>query len=191
MDQTTGEFASNLQPITNAKQIKNYVNKYARLNKNAWGLKNMQEACEILEDNSASPMESRLYVKLCGPRNKGLYACRNLKFNQAVIPSQEAKKIAGQSIIMPDISCAAKKVAIEYNSSQFHENSVQGQKDQRRRDALVHDGWVVFSFTPQQVYDADTFHILALKILKSLDQYKRIRHKNFILNNQKAFDLLR
>lgn len=136
-------------------------------------------------------MESRLYLKLCGPRNRGLYSCRNLKFNQEIEPSSDAKKIAGQNVIKPDISCAEKKVAMEYNSSQHHNDAKQSQKDQRRRDALVHDGWTVYSFTPQQVYDAKTFHIIAMQILKDLDQYKQIRHKNFFTNNQKAFELLR
>ena len=100
----------------------------------------MRRAFSIAANNSASPMESRLYVKLCGPKNMGMYGCKDLKFNCKIDISSEAKKIAGQNFIVPDISNKDKKVAIEYNSSQFHENTIQGQKDQRRRDALVHDG---------------------------------------------------
>ena len=84
-------------------------------------------------------MESRLYLKLCGPRTKGFYQCSNLKMNRAVKISAKAQRIAGQQYIIPDISNASNKVAIEYDSSQFHEETEQGQRDKRRRDALVHD----------------------------------------------------
>lgn len=100
----------------------------------------MKQMCPLLEKNSASPMESRLFAKLCGPRKLGLYGCKNLKFNVPAKVSAEALQIAGQRQIIPDLSCAKKRVAIEYNSTQYHESSIQGQKDQRRRDALVHDG---------------------------------------------------
>ena len=85
-------------------------------------------------------MESRLFIKLCGGRKYGLYECKNLKFNERVPLSSNARKIAGQDFVIPDLSSQKHKVAIEYNSAQFHEEIIQGQKDQRRRDALVHDG---------------------------------------------------
>ena len=85
-------------------------------------------------------MESHLYIKLCGPRKYGCYGCENLDFNSKIVLSDEAAKIAGQKYILPDLSSKAKKIAIEYNSAKFHENIERGQKDQRRRDALVYDG---------------------------------------------------
>ncbi len=85
-------------------------------------------------------MESRLYVKLAGQKSKGLYECKDLRMNKEISLSTDASKISGQHIIKPDISHIRKKVAIEYDSSQFHETTEQGQKDKRRRDALVKDG---------------------------------------------------
>ena len=96
--------------------------------------------CKYAKEQSASPMESRLYIKLCGPRIKGFYECKNIKLNQQVKLSNKAKLIAGQDIVVPDLSCKSKKVAIEYDSAKFHESTTQGQRDKRRRDALVYDG---------------------------------------------------
>lgn len=85
-------------------------------------------------------MESRLYYKLCGPRNMGLYGCKDLIMNCDVQLSAGAKTISGQEFVRPDILCYKSKVAIEYDSAQYHENVSQGQRDKRRRDALVYDG---------------------------------------------------
>ena len=110
--------------------------------------------------------------------------------NKSVNISKEAQRIAGQSIIIPDIFNEKKKVAIEYNSSQFHDNFEQGQKDQRRRDALVYDGWKVHSIVSQHLYDRVTFNLLAREILHELGQNSRFRGKHFEDKNKAAFKLL-
>ena len=133
-------FISDINPITTVKDIQKFLDAFTKNSKCIRGINNLREVLTFASDNSNSPMESRLFVKLCGPRHKGLYSSKELKLNSRVRLSESASKIAGQTIITPDISCAKKKVAIEYDSSQFHEESVQGQKDKRRRDALVSEG---------------------------------------------------
>ena len=140
IDHNTKNFVNNIEPITNKIKIENFIAKIEKKNKNAKSIKIIKNLLEVLEDGAASPMESRLFLKLCGNRKLGLYGCKNLKFNQNIEMSTQAQKIAGQRIIIPDIVNKQRKVAIEYNSSMFHEDSVQGQKDQKRRDALVYDG---------------------------------------------------
>lgn len=132
-------FCSNLEPITNITKIKSYIQSIRNLNEKFKGVKKINSIINYLANNSASPMESRLYLKLCGPRHKGLYQCTKLKMNRPVRISKKAQRIAGQEYIIPDISNVKNKVAIEYDSSQFHEDSIQGQRDKRRRDALVND----------------------------------------------------
>lgn len=133
-------FCQNLKPATTVASLKKYVTKYKALNPKAHGINNLQNIIDRAKPNSASPMESRVFVKLCGPKNRGCYNCADLDLNVKVKLSDEARKIAGQNYVIPDLSCVKKKVAIEYDSAIFHENSNQGQKDKRRRDALVHDG---------------------------------------------------
>ena len=134
------KFMTNLPPITTKKKLQKYIVLYKKTNPRFNGAAKIKDILNFTSENSASPMESRLYIKLCGPRLKGLYGCKNLKLNEGVELSNSASKIAGQRIIKPDISNKEHKVAIEYDSSQFHESVEQGQKDKRRRDALVHDG---------------------------------------------------
>lgn len=133
-------FINDIPTLTTVMKLKKFVSactdKISQIN----GLRNLKSILEFASDNSASPMESRLFIKLCGKRFLGMYGCKNLKQNRKIFISKEASQIAGQNYIIPDISCLSKKVAIEYDSSQFHETSEQGQRDKRRRDALVNDG---------------------------------------------------
>ena len=133
-------FTNNIYPLTNIKTIKNYLIRFKKINPYAKGVNKLLKICQYAQNGSASPMESRLFIKLCGPKKQGLYECKGLKLNQTINISNKAKLIAGQDYIIPDISCIKKKVAIEYDSAKFHENTTQGQRDKRRRDALVYDG---------------------------------------------------
>lgn len=140
IDREIREFISPTNPLTNINKINNFLKSYAQKNPHSHGLKLLESVLNVADNNSASPMESRLFIKLCGPRSRGLYACKNLKLNQKIKLSPKAAKIAGQSTVTPDIACLDRKIAIEYDSLQFHESAPQGQKDKRRRDALVCDG---------------------------------------------------
>lgn len=187
---STSKYVNSILPLCTKSSIKAYFNKYKNLSPSFRGVKNMKKLLDVLEDNAASPMEARLYLKLCGDRKDGMYGCKNLKLNCPIEISEEAQQIAGQKTIVPDISNVEKKVAIEYNSKEFHENIDQGQKDQRRRDALVHDGWKVISFTPQQIYNEKTFHLLAIEILEALKQNSNFSIKDFERKRNQIFKLL-
>ena len=134
------EFFTNINKSTSISKINKYKDELLSNCKIIRGSRILNEVLKVARDNSASPMESRLMLKLSGPRKFGFYGIQNLEFNKPVTLSKSASLIAGQSKVIPDISNTEYKVAVEYDSAQFHENSEQGQRDKRRRDALVHDG---------------------------------------------------
>lgn len=183
-------FTNNIYPITDIKTIKNYLTRFKNMNPYAKCVNNLLRICKYAQNASASPMESRLYIKLCGPKKQGLYECKGLKLNQKINISKKAQLIAGQDYIIPDITCIKKKVAIEYDSAQFHENTTQGQRDKRRRDALVHDGWKVVTLVPSQINNPNIFHTIAIDIKKALKEDTRIRVKDFYEKRSRAFENL-
>lgn len=140
IDPISHKFIDNLAPLTTPENIKKFLSDFEKKNTKFKGKRTINNVVKFIEANSASPMESRLFIKLCGSRNEGFYSCRELIMNKQIQLSKEARKIAGQNVVIPDIVCEKLKLAIEYNSAQFHESSEQGQKDCRRRDALVYDG---------------------------------------------------
>lgn len=181
---------TNISPLTSSRKIKNYLNKLVQLNYKASHIHRAYKAADNLSENSYSPLESRLYIMLCSPRNKGGYAIRNMKLNQPVCLSSKAQKIAKQNRIYPDISNKNTKVAIEYDSEIYHNNVPQNEKDKLRNNALQSDGWRVFNFVKKNTYSIESLHYMALDILKANGQDKRIRQKNFITKRNALYKSL-
>lgn len=140
INENENNFVYQIAPATSILKILNFHNRYVLYNPRYTGIAHVREVLQYANNGSASPMESRMFLKFCGPRKRGFYGCKDLKFNNEVKLSNSASKIAGQKIVVPDISSRKHKVAIEYDSTQFHVNIDRSQKDKLRRDALVHDG---------------------------------------------------
>lgn len=185
------QIKNDIKPLTNVQKISEMVSRLSTGKNYFRGLKNLNEILKFAGDNSRSPMESRLNIKLCGPHRKGCYACQGLRLNVKVELSDEAKMLAGQLSVTPDLCNVEKKIAIEYDSAQFHENEEQGQRDKRRRDALVHDGWQVFTILPATINDPKAFNIIAEKILTELDQDTRFITNKFKVRQLTTFENLK
>lgn len=173
------DFNNELTPITNSRKIIKYVknleNSYLRFK----GIRKAKYASGMLRDFSASPRESMLYILLCIARKFGGFAVDGIELNQPIRLTKGAAKICGQKTIIPDLSIKKKKIAIEYDSNQFHDNSRQNIIDKSRLNALAHDGWKTFNFVPGMFENTDAMFHIAKDILKANSQESRIRTKNF------------
>ena len=133
-------FVSNLSPITTASRVKKFVMALKMHNNNFPGIQNAITVSNFLIDNCASPMESRLYIKLGMPRNLGGYGVKNLTANTRINLSKKAATILGFPYLRADFSIKGSKIAIEYDSNTFHDNTGQNEKDKLRANALQYDG---------------------------------------------------
>lgn len=182
---TQDKFIKCKRPITSVKNLGICIKQIQNSGQKLTGLNNAYEALKIIRNNSYSPQETNLYIKLCANRKYGGFAIMSMNLNQKIQLSNKAKEIAGQQIIIPDISNCKTKIAIEYDSDEFHDNQLQNRKDKRRIDALFVDGWKVYSFVPGQVNNATIFYKMAREILKNNGQEYRFRGKKFkVLQNQ-------
>lgn len=149
--------------------------------------KNMSICTKFLQKNSASPAETNLYILLCDPRRLGFFQTLKMDLNKEYVLSETAYSLCGQATITPDLSIKKKKVAIEYDSREFHAKVMQDQKDKRRLMALEHDGWKVFVVVPYQMNNYQAFCQIAHDILKACGQETRIRTKNFYSHSRSVF----
>lgn len=131
---------TNLSSITSLKKIKNFITKLNSVNNNSCNRQKVITALNNVADNSASPQESRFYIMLCGSHKLGGYNIKNMKLNDEIILSKKASQIACKEKFYLDISNVKTKVAIEYDSDMFHDNSLQNRKDKLRQDALMQEG---------------------------------------------------
>ena len=137
---STDEVKYDLREISTAEEINQYGKRLKKTYPRFSGINNATQAANILENNSASPQESRLFIVLSAPRNIGGYQISNIKLNQEISLTKSAKEIAHQNIIKSDMVIKKNKIVIEYDSNQFHDNTGQNIKDKNRLNALKHDG---------------------------------------------------
>ena len=133
-------FVTNIKPLTTPEKINNYLKLLSKENKYLPYISIAKKVAKELKANSASPQESRLFIKLCLPRKYGSYGAKGFTFNKPIKLSQRSYDILGQTTIKPDLVNESTKVAIEYDSSAFHDNANQNTRDKLRLDALHNDG---------------------------------------------------
>lgn len=179
-DCNTG-FHSMKSPLTSYTKLIRYIKQYKKHYSNLRGVKNLSQIVTMLKGKSASPQESSLYTILTASRSMGGFAIKNLILNESVNLSKKAQNIGKQQNIIPDISNPKNKLAIEYDSTLFHNNLDQNERDKLRLGALQHDKWQVFSIVYKQIKSPDTLYNIAIDILKANNQDPRIATKNFYI----------
>lgn len=172
-------FYYGVAPLTTKKKLLAFVNCIHINYRNYPGIHKAITVSNLIINNSASPQESRLIIKLCMKRSFGGYEVRGLKANQKIKLSKDAENILGYGYITPDLSNPKTNIAIEYDSNKYHDNMQQNEKDKLRANAFYCDGWKLFTFVTKQMRNVNSFHNLAIEILKANNQDPRIRGKYF------------
>lgn len=186
----TSDFSRDIQPITDAKKIFCYAKKLQKNYIKFPGIRNALELSKFIVDNSASPMESRLFILLAFPYKWGGFNIKNLKLNQPLKLSKDAFRINGGHSLIPDLIIEQYKIAIEYDSNQFHENAQKNIRDKSRLNALNHDGWKTFTFVPGFWKDIEALRNLCFDISKAINQRPRIRSKGWDFRNRELIEQL-
>lgn len=132
-------------------------------------------ALKYVREGSRSPKESELYMALACPGALGGCAFRSLKLNVSV----SCKKHGSWSYLI-DICDSKKKVAIEYNSFQHHNNTRSYSEDEKRASRLRSEGYEVFSVKPDQLRTVRDFEILVRNLAKALKKRIRVRARKYM-----------
>ena len=130
------------------------------------------KALEYVLPNSASPMETALYLLLCLPRRYGGYALPKPILNPPIAISKSGRKHTLRKSAKPDLFWREIRLDLEYNSDEFHEEN-QRAIDSMRRKALERMKVEVIELTPDELLSVELFHATALRI--ALRFKKRIR----------------
>ena len=144
---------SDIKPLTTAYEIQKFCNNFRNIQKNYRGIRKACKIAKLLIDNSASPKESVVYSMLASPRKWGGFNVKNLLMNRKINLSSMAKSACKQACLIPDISNFSNKIAIEYDSDQFHSNYKQKIKDKNRLKAYILDKWKVVTFLSEYLRD--------------------------------------
>lgn len=162
-----------LKPRTSKSHLRNYLAGSGSVS----GVIRARRALDFICERSESPMETKLVLLLCLPSSHGGYGLPLPHLNFKLFHPQSMRK--DRELYRCDLCWPQQKLAIEYDSSQFHQGVHKQFLDSRRRIAIEHFGLHVLSVTKQQIYDALELHKLAQVIARYLGFYLRIRRKDF------------
>lgn len=135
-----------------------------------YGTRNASRCLSWVAEGSASPMETKLFLRLCLPVSKGGYGLPMPVLNKVIKPGKK-KNLTEQDYFVADLCWPEQGVIVEYDGEQYHHNV---SHDRRRINALETIGWKVFCLTKQEMYDAFAFDMLARQIAKSLGRRVRV-----------------
>ena len=105
-----------------------------------------RKALRFIASGSASPMETCMVMLLCLPLRLGGYNLPKPQMNREVRPKRRGRFAAEDRQCFCDLVWHEARVALEYDSSEFH-GPRQAADDARRRNVLLNRGFTVVSVT--------------------------------------------
>lgn len=125
-----------------------------------------QKVRKLAFDGSASPMETSLALLLTLPLEFGGFGLPRPQLNAPI----DVSVPGGQMTVTPDFLWGEQRVALEYDSDEFHANKGREQagRDALRANALLAGGHHVFRATTQMVRTLEGVTLLAGQLAAAL-----------------------
>lgn len=136
-------------PLTDVASLRRFADKMGA----AKGAKRAQRCLRFVRDNSASPMETCLALMLGLPNRFGGYGLGVPELNVLVSAPADARRKVGHSNYHCDLLWPRHRVAVEYNSREFHLEERAVARDSARMNDLALFNVTVFTVTRLQIAD--------------------------------------
>ena len=150
--------------VTDIKSLTRFLNRSVRFK----GKEKAQMALGFIRPNTASPAESELVAHLALSKMHGGAGFAAFECNKEYLIPTHLRHLSTQRTITPDICWPDKKVAIEYDSNDFHTGAERITRDSIRRNTLIAMGFSVICITRGQTRRACDLLIEDQKIARSL-----------------------
>ena len=135
-------------PLTSVEQIERAIEQLSGL----YGLSRAREALRWVRDGSRSPMETDVSCVLFLPGRHRGFGFGQPELNHCVELDEEASAITGTRRCYVDASWPGARRGVEYDSHEFHTDPA---RDLRRREALQHMGWDVYTIDLDRMTNFD------------------------------------
>ena len=148
------------------------------------GRRKALRALKYAEEGCRSPMEALLYMFLSLPNCLGGCAFRGMKFNERIYCSKAKRTYYA------DLCIRSKKLIVEYDSYQHHNNARSFSEDKIRASNLEAEGYRVVSVSINHLTNIENFETLAQNISDILLKRIRIRARKFFPGHRAIRDLM-
>lgn len=155
-------YAYNLTPLCTVTSLKEYLKSTSF----SHGSKADKTSAYLsfIVDNSASYAETTLVLLLTLPYKYGGYGFKQPLLNPSLDNQGMLIPPGTLGSLKPDLYWPEYRVAIEYNSREFHENLNSYGQDTERRERLEHMGIKVIPVLAKKLYDVERFDELAKEL---------------------------
>jgi len=165
----------NLSKLTNTKKLKVFV---ARMT--GWpGYSQATKALQYIADNSASPMETILFLLLTLPYRHGGYGLPIPELNGCIYPEKGVKRFSGRRFYRGDLLWRKAGIVAEYNSDLEHASPERIARDAIRRSDLLLCGILEVTVTKKQIKNEELFEKIARQIAARTGKELRYKEPGF------------
>lgn len=172
--------------LTSVKEIANLLN---RLD----GFPNItkcRKALTYVHDNAASPREVAVAMLLTMPTSQGGFGLPHAELNAEIPLSQLDRNNLGRHHLCVDMLWRKSRVALEYDSDQWHASVERLTYDSRRRNQLKALGYEVITVTNNEIKDGVAFQRVANALAKALGKRLRVRSSSWAQKHQELRQVL-
>lgn len=142
--------------LCSRKEMLSFVNAASGL----YGFELARRALALVADGSASPMETVTRLLFFVPRSSGSYGidlrgrgtlAHNFKVAKPAFRGTPVGLLPDENCYYIDLAIPEAKLALEYDSNEFHAGVRSLNSDSARRNDLIDDGWTVLTITYDQL----------------------------------------
>lgn len=161
-------------PLTNTASILQYLDGSGRV----FGMAKARRALRYVCNDSYSPMETVVAMSLVLPRCKGGCGLPAPLMN-APIELNSAISPEGKGHFKCDLLWERQRVAVEYDSNEYHSTVESLNRDSVRRASLNALGYEVLSVTRNQVFDEESWSVTVKALCLMLGRDFRTAMKDY------------
>jgi len=160
----------NRRPLTSVSKLKAALARIGgRVNQ-----RYLQKALRLIADDSASPMETRLFLLLTLPFRHGGFGFAMPRLNAKVTPGPSERQLSSKQFFRCDLFWKDHSLAMEYDSNLKHLSPAELAADAMKRNSLRVMGIEVMTVTSKQVLDARELEKTARQLAAHMGRRLRI-----------------
>jgi len=114
------------------------------------------------------------------PQKLGGYRFALPELNQRIALPKSIRKYFSKAYYACDLYWPDQKIAVEYDSDQFHTGSDRIANDSNKRNALASIGIQVVSVTRQQLYNSKELESVAQTVAKQMSRRLQLNRDSFL-----------
>lgn len=159
------ELACRPNPITSVAKLKGDLHKLSAER----GTTRILSILDFSASGAASPMETAVALMMCAPRPLGGRGFPVPHLNEPIPLEPDERKLIGRSAMKLDFFWPEARVAVEYDSAQFHGNESQDELDKLRREVASSRGIELMSLTRSVLRDPVRLDLFMERAAQRLD----------------------